>query len=41
MPAIWQQLLDLGARQFYPGHGRSFGHEKVERELARRNSVSR
>jgi hydroxyacylglutathione hydrolase len=41
LPAIWRQLLDLGARQFYPGHGRPFGYEKVEREMARRDPVSR
>lgn len=30
----WKQLLDLGARTVYPGHGRPFSAEVVRRALA-------
>ena len=30
----WQILLQRGAERFYPGHGRPFGREKIEGELA-------
>lgn len=29
----WRLLLERGAQRFYPGHGRPFGTEKIEREL--------
>lgn len=32
----WRLLLDSGARRFYPGHGKPFDRERVEKELGRR-----
>ena len=40
LPAQWRLLLEDGARQFYPGHGRPFSREKVERELELREPGS-
>lgn len=30
----WRRLLELGARRFYPGHGKPFDRERLEAQLA-------
>lgn len=40
LPQKWRLLLELGARRFYPGHGKPFGREKVAQELELRAPAS-
>ncbi len=35
----WRLLLSMGARTFYPGHGKPFGMEKIEEQLRKKGDA--